>query len=175
MNLENYLIVQESVNSGLTDITSPEELYKWMTSHIRYRDFIKLQSPEETERLGCGSCHDQVLFEIKCLRAMHLKVKTIFFMEIDESSGQGGMTHSFVVYTHKDRGLIGTYWFEHAASNWSGIRKYDSVNAIKTFIKSEHDAGKWGNRKSYPTVVFGTFKGSPGDDLQTIVTKSLGE
>ena len=174
MDLSGYLIAQES-STELENLKSPKDLYQWMKSHIKYQNFSKLQSPEVTKTLGKGSCHDQVLVELYYLKSLGLRLHPLFFMEVNESTQQGGMTHSFVTYTHKDQGPMSTYWFEHAASNWSGIRKYDSVKVIKTFIKSEHDAGKWGNRKSYPTVVFGTFKGSPGDDLQTIVTKSLGE
>lgn len=58
---------------------------------------------------GSGSCHDQVMFELKELRRMGTKPKAIFFMEYNDT-GQGGMTHSFVYYEDKNN----LYWLEHA-------------------------------------------------------------
>lgn len=154
------------------DFKNPQELNAWMNKNITYAEFRRLKTADEVAKSKSGSCHDQVVFELAHLKKMvNCACRTHFFMELNESTGQGGMTHSFVTYTI-GHGLD-VFWFENAASMWAGIRKFKSWNAIRSFILDAHNKGRWGNKNSYPSVIFGSFKGAPGDDLQTIVSKSL--
>ena len=72
MNTFDY--VMESTN---IEFHTPEELLKWMNQNIRYSNFTKLKSPEEVFTSKSGSCHDQVMFEMYCLRKMGLSPKGV--------------------------------------------------------------------------------------------------
>ena len=101
MNVFDY--VMESTN---IEFHTPEELLKWMNQNIRYSNFTKLKSPEEVFTSKSGSCHDQVMFEMYCLRKMGLTPKAEFFIEYHPHKTQGGMTHSFVYYKKENKQIV---------------------------------------------------------------------
>ena len=149
-------------------IETAEDVYEYMHDNIKYSDFTILKPPEKTRAEGRGSCHDQVLLEMQYMDRLGYKYTTIFFMELDDN-GQGGMTHSLLVY--EDTGKY--YWLENSADMWSGIHSFDSIQQIKDYIVKEHELKHWGDVSKYPDVEFGKFQGEPGDSLQDVVDKSL--
>ena len=165
MNVFDY--VMESTN---IEFHTPEELLKWMNQNIRYSEFTKLKSTEEVFTSKSGSCHDQVMFEMYCLRKMGLKPKAEFFIEYHPHKTQGGMTHSFVYY--KKDGKV--CWFEHAWGGMEGIHVFKSLGTIKKYIREKHKRGDFGNYNEYPMLEFknmGSHK--PGETLGEFVNKSL--
>ena len=132
-----------------------------------------LKSAEQVKKDGSGNCHDQVMLELKELRAMGLKPKAAFVMEYNPKTYQGGTTHSFVYY--KDNGK--TKWFENAWGNKQGIHEFNSFTDIKKEIERIHNKDDaFGNNKEFSKLAWGTFDDSiikPGDTLQDIVDKSL--
>ena len=165
MNVFDY--VMESIN---IEFHTPEELLKWMNQNIRYSNFTKLKSPEEVFTSKSGSCHDQVMFEMYCLRKMGLTPNAEFFIEYRPPKTQGGMTHSFVYY--KKDGKV--CWFEHAWGGMEGIHVFKSLGTIKKYIREKHKRGDFGNYNEYPMLEFknmGSHK--PGETLGEFVNKSL--
>lgn len=159
--------VMESTN---IEFHTPEELLKWMNQNIHYSEFTKLKSPEEVFTSKSGSCHDQVMFEMYCLRKMGLTPKAEFFIEYHPHKSQGGMTHSFVYY--KKDGKV--CWFEHAWGGMEGIHVFKSLGTIKKYIREKHKRGDFGNYNEYPMLEFknmGSHK--PGETLGEFVNKSL--
>lgn len=165
MNVFDY--VMESTN---IEFHTPEELLKWMNQNIRYSEFTKLKSPEEVYTSKCGSCHDQVMFELYHLRKMGLKPKAEFFIEYHPHKVEGGMTHSFIYY--KKDGKV--CWFEHAWGDMKGIHTFKSLGTIKKYIRDKHKNGDFGNYKEYPNLQF-KIMGShtPGESLGELVSKAL--
>ena len=165
MNVFDY--VMESTN---IEFHTPEELLKWMNQNIRYSNFTKLKSPEEVFTSKSGSCHDQVMFEMYCLRKMGLTPKAEFFIEYHPHKTQGGMTHSFVYYK-KDRKVC---WFEHAWGGMEGIHVFKSLGTIKKYIREKHKRGDFGNYNEYPMLEFKNMGSHvPGETLGEFVNKSL--
>lgn len=159
--------------SKLPEFRSPEELSIWMKRNISYANFTKLMSAEEVYEKKKGSCHDQVVFELKVLRSMHLNPKAVFLIEYNENSdGRDAMTHSFVYYNMNNK----VYWFENAWGDYKGIHEYDSVKNMKNDIKRMHKSGKWGNFKKYPEIEITSFgKHESGETLQELVNKCVNE
>lgn len=163
----------ESVNSNIQIFNSPEELNKWMKSNIRYKDFSRLMSPQEVYDKKCGSCHDQVMFELYQLRKMNKSPKALFIIEYNnENTGRDNVTHSLVYYT--DRNNI--YWFENAWGGQEGIHKFTNIKELKDKIKELHSKKAFGNVNNYPELEitsFGVHK--PGETLQQLVDKCVNE
>lgn len=163
----------ESVNSNIQIFNSPEELSKWMKSNIRYKDFSRLMSPQEVYDKKCGSCHDQVMFELYQLRKMNKSPKALFIIEYNnENTGRDNVTHSLVYYT--DRNNI--YWFENAWGGQEGIHKFNNIKELKDKIKELHSKKAFGNVNKYPELEitsFGVHK--PGETLQQLVDKCVNE
>lgn len=148
--------------------TSPKELSNSMIKKIRYKEFDRLMSPEQVQKTGKGSCHDQVIYEIAMLKKMGLSPKALFVME--SSGNKGGMTHS-LVYFAKD-GKI--HWLENAWSDRAGLHTFNSVKEIKQEIKKAHEKGEFGNKQSFSELSFGDFNvdsHKPGETLQELVDK----
>ena len=163
----------ESVNSNIQIFNSPEELSKWMKSNIRYKDFSRLMSPQEVYDKKCGSCHDQVMFELYQLRKMNKSPKALFIIEYNnENTGRDNVTHSLVYYT--DRNNI--YWFENAWGGQEGIHKFTNIKELKDKIKELHSKKAFGNVNNYPELEitsFGVHK--PGETLRQLVDKCVNE
>lgn len=140
-----------------------------MRKNVRYAEFTKLKSPEEVLSSKSGSCHDQVMFELHELRAMGYKPKAIFMIELDPDSSQGGMTHSLVYYTDNKK----ICWFEHAWGGHEGIREFGSPKDIEKYIRDQHNAGSFGNKKKFPVLLFGRFGNhSPGESVYDFVSRA---
>lgn len=144
-------------------------------SNNMYEDFSydesdhKLQTPSQTFNKKTGNCHDQTLFEKELFEQMGLEPKTLFLIEVDPKTGQGGTTHSLV---YLPNGNSVTY-FENAWGDNAGVQTFTSVDRLKDWIKQEHEDGNLGDSNKYPRIVWGEFHGEPGDSLQEIVDKSL--
>lgn len=140
---------------------TPEQLLNGM-SEIKYSDFIYLMSPTEVLVSKEGSCHDQALLEITELSSMGLEPKAKFLMSVD-FYGQGGETHSFVYY---EKGGY-WYWFEHAWSDLTGIRKYHSEDELISSVILA-----FGKRVGFDRLYIADFEPedhSIGEDLSTFV------
>ena len=160
--------ILEYVESKVKD-NLDTELLKWMKSHIKYHNYTKLMSHDEVKEKGYGSCHDQVMFELKELSPYH--PKAMFLIEYNPATNQGGETHSFVYYKKGDK----FYWFENAWGSYVGIHPFNSVSDIKKFIRDSHNNGKLGNVKKFPNIEITSFKShKPGETLGEFVDKCLG-
>ena len=147
---------------------NPKVLSKWMRSNIHYANFTKLKSHDEVLKTKCGSCHDQVMFELEELKG--IGAKAIFLMEYNDVESSNAVTHSFVYYINKGK----YYWFENAWSGQEGIHEFNSHNEMIQYIRDLHDEGKFGNVKQYPKLFFTNFgKHTPGETLSEFVTKCI--
>lgn len=174
-------------NGYVIEIEDPSdysEIYNYFQNvnnkmnEIKYDDTEhKLKYPMETYNNKSGNCHDQTLFEKDVFKKMGFDPKAMFIMEVDPKTGQGGITHSFVYMNpepdYKFNNKKQILYFENAWKDMKGIYVFDSINELKNFIKECHSGGLLGDSNKYPELVWGEFKGEPGDDLQEIVDKSL--
>ena len=168
-NMLDYL----NESSIIPDFESDKDLYNYMRRNISYKNFTKLMSPEEVYKEKKGSCHDQVMFEMHCLRKMKYSPKSIFLIEYnDTGEGRDNVTHSFVYYERNNK----VYWFENAWGGQEGIHEFKSLKDIKEKISKLHEDGKFGNYKKYPKIEFTSFKShKPGESLQQLVDIALNE
>ena len=133
---------------------------------VKYKYFDKLMSPDQVEKTKKGSCHDQVMYEIRELKKLGLDPKALFVME--HSGNKGGMTHSLVYFLLKNK----AYWVENAWSERAGVRAFNSVDDIKKEIRNAHKSGEFGNKSSYKNLSFGDFNPKEqkvGETLQELV------
>ena len=148
--------------------TSPKELANSMSKKIMYKEFDRLMSPEQVQKTGKGSCHDQVIYEIAMLKKMGLSPKALFVME--SSGNQGGMTHSLVYFAKDGR----VHWLENAWSDRAGLHTFNSVKEIKQEIQKAHQSGEFGDKRTFDELSFGDFNADahkPGETLQELVDK----
>lgn len=168
---ESLKLVRESTdffNESADISNNPKVLSKWMRSNIHYANFTKLKSHDEVLKTKCGSCHDQVMFELEELKG--IGAKAIFLMEYNDVESSNAVTHSFVYYINKGK----YYWFENAWSGQEGIHEFNSHNEMIQYIRDLHDEGKFGNVKQYPKLFFTNFgKHTPGETLSEFVTKCI--
>ena len=151
-----------------SDFTSPNKLLKHMNS-FAYTEFDRLQSAEETEKLKSGSCHDQVMYELKQLRKLGIKPDAKFIIEYDPETNQGGTTHSFVYYKDGDN----IVWFENAWEDQKGLHKFESEQALEDYIRKNW---KTSDNQKYTELEFSDFKESKhkaGESLQELVNICL--
>lgn len=165
--------IMEESNNSIPTFKSDEELFDFMKKNISYKNYTRLMSPEEVYEAKKGSCHDQVMFELYCLRKMKLKPKALFLIEYNkDGNGTSNMTHSLVYY-EKDGKIC---WFENAWGGNEGIHKFNSVAELKEKLNKMHENGKWGNVKQYPELEITSFKShKTGETLQQFVDTCLGE
>ena len=139
---------------------------------IGYKEFDKLQSPEETRRRGAGSCHDQVIYELDRLNKAGVKAHARFMIEYNPKTGQGGTTHSYVYIPTKS----GVYWLENSYRGQEGLHKFNSVGDIEKNFRKLRKKGSWGNYKRFSNVEFQDFNPRDhkyGEDLQTLINRTL--
>lgn len=151
----------------------PESMMKDMAKTFKYKDYTKLQSPEETWRTKKGSCHDQMLAECEQLRKMGYEPHGKFIFEHD-GKGQGGMTHSFAWIKNGNE----YWWIENAWSERSGINKFPSMEAMNKAIRQSHQTGEYGDKNTFSKMEIVDFDPSihkPGEDLQEFVDKCFGD
>lgn len=155
----------------LLKLNTPEKLYGYMQTHIKYgyirRDTNKvetidfnnfyrkysLMSPQEVYDSGVGICWDQTLFEKYIFDNVIKKYDyKIFFLQ-QENVNQ--TTHTFLVFKRN-----GKYcYFENAFSDYAGIKEFDSYDDILEYVisnmrKNEDDEGIYVNDlgKDFPKI-----------------------
>ena len=151
---------------GHDEWKTPEKISSEMKK-IQYKEFDRLMTPEEVKASGKGSCHDQVILEMKMLRDAGYSPKAMFLME-HNSKGQGGMTHSFVYYEKNGKVM----WLENAWKERAGIMAFNSVKDIQKAIKLAHKTGEFGDRSTFSQLSFGDFnenEQTSGESLQELV------
>lgn len=124
--------VKIKLNSNESIFKTPEMLLEAMAK-FRYIDFTNLMSPLEVFLTLQGSCHDQVMFEYSELEEMGLKPHAKFLMIVDDNN-RGLETHSFVYYIQDDKYC----WFENAWEAQRGIHKFDSYDAMISYITEQY-------------------------------------
>ena len=140
-------------NTMFEELTTPELIFKWMRSNIKYDSSSNwiLKSPEEVYASKKGNCHDQAAFISKALSNINKKNGTLFFIEYNEKENIGGRTHTLVWYNI--RGKI--YWME---TSWGGQEKihgpFNDIKSLKRYIKELHE--KEIQSKKYPLIEWGT-------------------
>ena len=155
------------LEAGLSFKTA-KNLSDWMKKNIKYKNYTSLMSADEVYSSKQGSCHDQVVFELKMFKMIPetSNCRAWFVFEHD-GKGQGGETHSYVTYK-KDGKL---YWFENAWTSMAGIHE---IKDNDEFFRM-HKAGKWGNVSKFPEIEIASFKAREGMSLQQLVDSCLTE
>ena len=146
----------------------PKDLSDWMRKNIKYKQYTSLMSADDVYSSKEGSCHDQIMFELKMLKMIPScsNCRAWFVFEHD-GNGQGGETHSYVTY--KQNGKL--YWFENAWSSRAGIHQIKDNDEFKRL----HDSGAWGNKNKFPEIEIAPFRASQGMSLQQLVNSCLRE
>ena len=170
--LKKYLPTSVNESSAIQKFDSPEQLQQWMKQNISYKNYTKLMSPEEVYNSKKGSCHDQVMFELYCLRQMKKNPKALFIIEYNkDGNGRDNVTHSLVYYIENNK----LCWIENAWGGMEGIHKFNDIKELKNKLKELHNIGKFGNYKKYPELEIVSFKHhNPGESLQQLVDICLG-
>jgi hypothetical protein len=156
--------VKESVDSNkLENLKTPNDVYKWLHSHMTYKHLGKVQSTDETIANGFGDCHDQALLTGKLLKDINVHPKYLFMIEYYDWNSPGGATHSICYYNQNGK----IYWLENAWADQAGIHgPYASLSELKHDIASKWPwSGK--NDKLYMTGA----SISPGMTLDGIANK----
>lgn len=172
--LKQYLpkTMLESSNSNIPEFHTTQELMNYMKRNISYKNYTTLMSAEDVYREKKGSCHDQVMFELYCLKKMGKSPKALFLIEYSKSgNGTNAVTHSLVYYTEKNK----VYWIENAWGGMEGIHTFNSIDELKNKLKELHDSKKFGNVSKYPELEITSLKQhKPGETLQQFVNICIG-
>lgn len=132
------------------EITTPNELGKFMTQNIHYgylgknkkiyteenrKEFdenwlkeYKLESPQELLTTHYGTCWDEVELERDWFTKHNYEIKTIFiWFDINETNNLP--THTFLVYKENNK----WYWFEKG-----GIGEFSKLEYLLDYVKENH-------------------------------------
>ena len=165
--------VEEKKFDKIPEFKDDRVLLDWMGTNIKYKNFTRLMSAQEVFEQKKGSCHDQVMFELYCLRRLGFNPTATFVYEYKDGNPVGGVTHSYVTYKREDGKLV---WFENAWPGQKGFHVGTSSYDFKAMIKKLHNEGVFGNATKYPDIVFTSFGNhKPGETLQQFVTKCFNE
>ena len=145
---------------GIRDLRT---FQRWLKNNVKYENMTTLKTPRQVLESKRGCCHDQTNFELAVLKLLGYQPRAYFVMEF--KGRQGGETHSYVVI--EDNKTL--YWLENAWDRYAGLNQIDRP----TFIKQAHEERAWGNIERFPEIEVVRFVAEPGDDLQTIVDKSV--
>jgi len=156
MKLNGYQIVNESLNQ-LSDISTPEQLLKWMSKNILYgwvgkdgkrhegevdgKLFYKeyfLQSPEQLFKSKLGVCWDQVEFERTFFKRFKYKIHTVYYYNPNDNS------HTFLAFEKPD----GLYWFENSFFKKRGVHgPFKTLKEIVNECSSPKKIAYWSEYK----------------------------
>ena len=145
---------------GIRDLRT---FQRWLKNNVKYENMTTLKTPRQVLESKRGCCHDQTNFELAVLKLLGYQPRAYFVMEF--KGRQGGETHSYVVV--EDNKTL--YWLENAWDRYAGLNQIDRP----TFIKQAHEERAWGNIERFSEIEVVRFVAEPGDDLQTIVDKSV--
>jgi len=153
------ILLQSLKNDSMFE-TVPEFLN--FMSDVEYVPFTRLMNPLEVILTKQGSCHDQVMLEMKKLPEMGLSPKAKFIIAVD-AYGQGLETHSFVYYQDGDD----YYWFENAWEDQKGLHKFSDYDEMIDAVMFA-----FGQRTDYDKLYIADFmpeEHTIGEDLDTLV------
>lgn len=116
------------------EMNTPQELYQWMSSHIKYSHPSNwtLKSVYDTMMSGSGDCHDQTLFEYKYFQSIwgHKYKPVPFFM----IKPDGSATHSFLAFYENGK----YFWFENSWKGHTGINgPYKNLPELKKDVLTQ--------------------------------------
>lgn len=156
---------------AISELETPQDVYDFIKKNVSYAEFDKLMTPDEVLQKGKGSCHDQAQLAKELLGKIGKNVALHFFIALRPNDPVGGNTHTFVTYK-EDNKIV---WFETSWDGANGIRKYDSMNQLKSDLFKYHMKTSYG--KKYPELEFEIVgnKVKPGMDLGEYVNAMMGE
>ena len=169
MNESYYL---ESICSEFEQFKTPEELSRWMKANIHYDSpsTWKLKSPLDTYNSKKGNCHDQAYMEKQVFNQMNINNGLLSFIEYNENSPEGGMTHTLLWF--KKNGKL--YWFENAWDGEQGIHgPYNSIKELKSEIENIHKNMPSYNK--YPDLAWAVPKAKESMNLGEFINTSFNE
>lgn len=169
MNESYYL---ESICSEFEQFKTPEELSRWMKANIHYDSpsTWKLKSPLDTYTSKKGNCHDQAYMEKQVFNQMNISNGLLSFIEYNENSPEGGMTHTLLWF--KKNGKL--YWFENAWDGEQGIHgPYNSIKELKSEIENLHKNMPSYNK--YPDLAWAVPKAKEGMNLGEFINTAFNE
>ena len=137
------------------NIKTPEELYEFMESYIKYGieidgkvyewgkdDFQKaceekwrLKSSLDIIKSGYGHCWDQTEIERDWFKKHNYEYKTLFIIFLIENNNPY-VCHTYLIY--KDKKDNKWCWFEHADYNNKGIHKFNTMEEAILAQKEKH-------------------------------------
>ena len=167
------IIFSSEVNKEIG--TTPEEIYEWMHSNIKYNDGDewKLRTPSEVFIDKKGNCHDQALFEAFLFHSLNIVNGQLFFVEVDDN-GCFGNSHTLTWFRKGGNGYSDFkepydetkkydckyeyFWFEVAWETQAGIHgPYNSVYEIKDAVTAAYNNDNDINSRTCNKIVFSTF------------------
>lgn len=156
---------------AISELETPQDVYDFIKKNVSYAEFDKLMTPDEVLQKGKGSCHDQAQLAKELLGKIGKNVALHFFIALRPNDPVGGNTHTFVTYK-EDNKIV---WFETSWDGANGIRRYDSMNQLKSDLFKYHMKTSYG--KKYPELEFESVgnKVKPGMDLGEYVNAMMGE
>lgn len=156
---------------AISELETPQDVYDFIKKNVTYAEFDKLMTPDEVLQKGKGSCHDQAQLAKELLGKIGKNVALHFFIALRPNDPVGGNTHTFVTYK-EDNKIV---WFETSWDGANGIRKYDSMNQLKSDLFKYHMKTSYG--KKYPELEFESVgnKVKPGMDLGEYVNAMMSE
>lgn len=157
LTLESFIIPE--------NITTPEQLSKWMKANIKYNHTGTYKSAEEVLETKSGDCHDQSEFESKVFSKLKIPHGKIFMMEYKKWA-HGGSTHTCVYFKRKNK----FYWFENSWMNQAGIHgPYNSLKELRHDIRTH-----WNFSGGCDKIIFSSVKNvKPGMSLDEYVMGCL--
>ena len=153
------ILLQSLKNDSMFD-TVPEFLD--FMSDIEYVPFTRLMNPLEVILTKQGSCHDQVMLEMKKLSEMGLSPTAKFIMAVDDYN-QGLETHSFVYYQDGKEYC----WIENAWADQRGLHKFSDYDEMIDAVMFA-----FGQQTDYDKLYIADFipeDHTIGEDLDTLV------
>lgn len=132
------------------NLKTPEEIYKWARSNIRFDSFPgAVSAPAETLEHRKGNSIEQAMLVDYLLSKAEPKVRHGCMLGIDSSSKKSfnlrlsRRSHAFSYYAVGPKHSERYYWIETAYAKYAGIHgPYDSIGAMKKDFKKKWAADK---------------------------------
>ena len=142
------------MENNYNNITSPEELLKFMSGNIEYgylgrnnhiykendpnfdKDWLDeyiLENASDVLKTKIGNCWDQVELERDWFKKNNYEFKTIYHQVLLDYDNPYP-THTFLVYKKDNK----YYWFENAWENMRGIHEFNSIEELLEFEYKEN-------------------------------------
>ena len=146
----------ESSKEDDKEITTPEELLKWMDciqygwmdkDNKKYTEFGDLWwkkytflPPDEVEKYKVGTCYEQAIYASHIFDKLGISHKVLWAANSDKELDDNADTHAFLIYKKGKK----WFWFEHSWGPEKGIHgPFDSIDDLKEEYKKRCDSNNF--------------------------------